>query len=306
MSKTDPAGVSWLIRKFSTEFTHRFSWFGIEARKYILEYLGLPYTRIAESANTIINAETYNYPRSDEKVVAFLRWAKEMEVKGILTTRIGPGQTTVGDQRWTDKYIEASYKKGMADAYAYGGYEAVSKLTFDQWFTASFYLPIHADRVGLLYTRTFNELEGVTNAMDQSMSRVLAQGMSEGKNPKKIARNLVAEVKDIGIRRANLIAHTEIMRAHAEGSLNTYESFAEEGVSLRAEILNAGDDKVCSRCLALSTNPDGSTRVYILSEARGLIPKHPACRCCWLALTEDLKGENRLKQATSIIDENIL
>lgn len=286
-----------------TEFRLRFKWLAVEIRKYILQYLLSPNTSIKETNNIEINAEIYNYPRSDEKVIAFMRWLKEMEVKGVLTTRTGPGQATVGDKQWTDKYIEASYKKGMADAYSYGGYEGVSKLTFDQWFTASFYLPIHADRVGLLYTRTFNELQGVTDAMDQSMSRVLAQGMAEGKNPKKIARDLVAEVQDIGIRRAKLIAQTETVRAHAEGSLNTYESFAAEGVSLRAEWINAGDEKVCPRCLAHSVNADGSIRVYTLSEARGLIPQHCGCRCVWGPITEDLPGENRLKSPINIVDE---
>lgn len=289
----DRSGTISISRFFEAEFRRRFKWLLREVYKYWIP-LQFPITI------------HYDYPRADEKVTAFLAWLKDMEVKGILTTRQGPGQSRVGSVRWTDTYIEAAYKKGMADAYSYGGYQAVTGLAFDQWIAAGFYLPIHADKVGLLYTRTFNELKGVTDAMDQTISRVLAQGMAEGRNPKAIARDLAVEVRDIGIERSRLIAQTEIMRAHAEGTLNTLESFGVEGVYLQAEWLTAEDDHVCPRCLAKSRNADGSPRIYSIEEAHGLIPDHPRCRCCWTPITEDLPGENRRKARTQKLGENLL
>jgi hypothetical protein len=45
---------------------------------------------------------------------------------------------------------------------------------------AAFFRPVHADRVGLIYTRAFTDLKGITDAMDASNSRVLTQGIAEG------------------------------------------------------------------------------------------------------------------------------
>lgn len=51
----------------------------------------------------------------------------------------------------------------------------------DVIFNAPFYL----ERVGLVYTRTYTDLKGITDTMASQISRVLAQGMAEGRNPRK-------------------------------------------------------------------------------------------------------------------------
>jgi SPP1 gp7 family putative phage head morphogenesis protein len=73
-----------------------------------------------------------------------------------------------------------------------------------------------------------------------------------------------------------LLARTEIIRAHAEGTLNNFELAGLENVELQAEFLTAGDDRVCPICSALSG------KIYSIKEARGIIPVHPNCRCTWL------------------------
>jgi SPP1 gp7 family putative phage head morphogenesis protein len=71
-----------------------------------------------------------------------------------------------------------------------------------------------------------------------------------------------------------MLARTEIISAHAEASLNSYEEAGLEGVNVKAEVLTAGDDRVCEICADLE---DGGP--YSMDEARGLIPAHPNCRC---------------------------
>jgi ribosomal protein L44E len=44
------------------------------------------------------------------------------------------------------------------------------------------------------------------------------------------------------------------------------------------EVLTAGDDDVCPICEELAL------RTYSISEARGVLPAHPECRCIWITL----------------------
>ena len=135
-----------------------------------------------------------------------------------------------------------------------------------------FNAPIHVDRIGLLYTRTFSELKGITQAMDQQISRVLAQGIAEGRNPREIARILNNRVDKIGITRARALARTEIIRAHHQATIAEYKQFGVEGVKVKAEWLTAGYG-VCPEC------SDLEGRVFTLDKIEGMIPLHPNCRC---------------------------
>ena len=158
--------------------------------------------------------------------------------------------------------------------------------------------PFHVDRVGLLFTRTFSELKGITDAMDQQISRVLAQGMADGLSPTTIARQLTAVIRgggaDLGItdqlgrfmpaeRRAQVLARTEIIRAHAEAQLQELENWKVLEVNVKAEWITAGDDRVCPQCADLEGE------LFTIEVARGMIPLHAQCRCAWLPFNPDAK-----------------
>ena len=50
--------------------------------------------------------------------------------------------------------------------------------------------PIHSDRLRYLYTRNFNELQGVANDMANQISRILTQGIADGDSPRVLASKL--------------------------------------------------------------------------------------------------------------------
>ena len=132
--------------------------------------------------------------------------------------------------------------------------------------------PFHRTRLQSLYTRNFNELRGINDAMGQAVSRELTDGLAAGIGPLPLARRLAGRVDGIGIARARTMARTEIIRANAEGQLATFEQFGALEVNLEAEFQTVGDDDVCPQCLDLEAdNP------YTIEEARGIIPVHPNC-----------------------------
>jgi len=124
---------------------------------------------------------------------------------------------------------------------------------------------------GVLYTRTFNDLKGITKAMDTQISRVLAEGISEGKNSREVARMLVDRVNKIGITRAKTLARTEIQRAHHHANINEYEAAGLNGVVVKAEWETGVNP--CEICAVLQGE------VFTLQEIRGMIPVHPNCAC---------------------------
>jgi SPP1 gp7 family putative phage head morphogenesis protein len=179
-------------------------------------------------------------------------------------------------------YIDTAYQRGVAQAA--GNLIKEGATISNRFIDASFGRPIHADAVALLYTRTYNDLVGITDAMDKAISRTLAEGFANGDGMIDIARAIAENVDGIGRARAEVLARTEVISAHAEGSLNLYQEAGIEGVAVDAEFATAEDDAVCPECEGMQGD------VMSIEEARGIIPLHPNCRCAWLPIVNDPTG----------------
>ena len=143
----------------------------------------------------------------------------------------------------------------------------------DEAINIDFNRSIHADRAGVLYTRAYNDLKGITETMDAQISRVLAEGIVSGDNPRIIAKEIAGRISAIGIHRATLLARTEVIRAHHLAAVQTYRNYGIEGVQVVAEWNTAGDARVCELCSPL----DG--KIFTLDRIENMIPVHPQCRC---------------------------
>jgi SPP1 gp7 family putative phage head morphogenesis protein len=222
----------------------------------------------------------FAFDRSSAKVEGFMAWLAEQEAAGVLQmaqkSRIGGAV----EQPWTNIYIDTAYQRGIrrgrqelrnqgVDIPGFG-----DKQLRDPIMTA-FNQPIHADRVGLIYTRAYSDLKGITGVMDTQISRVLAQGIAERRGPRELARTINERVDAIGITRARTLARTEVIRAHHAANIQEYRNAGVEGVSVKAEWSTAGFN-VCPICSALQG------KVFTLDEIEGMIPKHPNCRCVCL------------------------
>lgn len=220
----------------------------------------------------------YAFPSDRRKVDEFMSWVEEQSDRGVLERRVWEQREVSAAEPWQNVYLRDSYRKGVqhADAAMVGEGVISDAETLDDVFRA----PKHADAAGMLFTRAFRELDGVTSAMGQEMSRELTEGLLQGENPRKIARRLNDRVDNVGLHRGRLIARTETIRAHNEAALNRYGDTQErlDGVTNLAEHLTAGDRRVCPICRGLA----GKT--YTIEDARGRIPVHPNCRCTWVPI----------------------
>lgn len=231
-----------------------------------------------------------------QKVISFRAW---------LQTQFSPIVPSSPDvDAFFEEFVRQGYRKGAGRAFedtrrlqraAAGSSEELAFFegTKEQFLRQSFAQPVAIDKVKLLAGRVFTELKGITDEISKVLTRELAEGLARGDNPNVIARQLNQSIDTIGIKRARRIARTEIVRAHAEGQLDALEQLDVVDVGVAVEWSTAGDDRVCLMCQPL----DGV--VMPIKEARGIIPRHPNCRCAFIPANvgESTKGQKRSKSA---------
>lgn len=243
----------------------------------------------------------FDFPRSADKVDEFMLWLSIQIKKEFLETVVIPQLGQAIESNWTNLYIADSYKRGIirARVSARKAHYKIPSLSETGGIEASMSLPFHVDRVGLLYTRVFSGLKGITDAMSNQIAQVLAQGMADGDSPAQIARMLRNTVsnglgaselgKSLGRtvsaeQRARTLARTEIIRAHHQAMVQEYRNWEVENVMVQAEWVTAGYN-VCPRCLA------HEGKIFTLDAIQNMIPLHPNCRCCMIPVdvTEEVK-----------------
>ena len=246
-------------------------------------------------------AGAFSFPRSVDKIAVFIRWLEEQIEAGILMVDDIEQVGTSIDGAWMNKYIHDSYKRGVHRAryeMKKAGYD-VPSIDETGGIDISMSTPFHVDRLGVLFTRTFTDLKGITDAMDSLISRVLTQGIADGDNPRVLARKLVAVINgegvgDLGIRdslgrfiparrRAEILSRTEIIRAHHQAMIQEYMNWRVLNITVQAEWRTAGDNRVCAQCEPLEGE------VFTLEVAMGMIPLHPQCRCIALPFKQSHK-----------------
>ena len=274
----DPTFTLTLQKQWIADLMRRWSTIQKDIRTSIVTYdvLGL---KSPENTIGINEPQPYRFlfKTQPEKVAEFLEWLQEEMDALVLEVTAGPAQYSTYSG-WQNIYIDSSYKKGISAGLAAlkkGGYIIAdpADLAGVEGIQTLFNSTIHAERVGLIYTRAYQELKGITAAASQQISRTLAEGMAEGLGPMQMARNLVERVDKIGKTRSRILARTETIRAHHKGKIQMYREAGVVGVKVLAEWLTAGDDRVCPICAP----QDGM--VYPLSVVENMIPAHPQCRC---------------------------
>jgi len=157
--------------------------------------------------------------------------------------------------------------------------------------------PIHTRKLQTLYTRTYSNLESVADDIVSDVRDTLTEGFRDGLGPREIARNLTDRVDSIGKHRSTMIARSEVINAHSEGSLTRIDEIndeVEEQVAVTHGVWDAAnDDRVCAFCRALdgttmSTTEMRDNTVEVISEIgenflgntfRLQPPAHPNGRC---------------------------
>ncbi|MFP4018069.1 MAG: minor capsid protein [Bacteroidales bacterium] len=289
----DPTRTLTIRNRFARKMRVRFKKVRREVYDAIVknDVFGLENPTVSQSS-----PRQFDFPSNSDKISAFVEWLQELIDEEVLTV----SKTSSGTTRWTDMYVEDTYKRGLIRArqeMRNAGME-VPPMEETGGVEASMSTPVNMGRVEALFVRAFEDLKGITSQMSTQISRVLSQGLMDGDNPRRIARKLNYVIsgtgKNLGVtdtlgrfipaeRRAEMLARTEIIRAHHKGMIQEYREWGVHGVHVLAEIRTAGDHRVCDLCQGY----EGTT--YSLDEAENMIPFHPMCRC----ITIPLEDKNR-------------
>ena len=220
---------------------------------------------IVAAAEDVEDAEQFHFASDAQAQDAFMEWLNRQLEQGVLE-RTSRDRVRRGEH-WTARYDNAAYQRGLDDAVtrlrANGVDVAEARLE------GAFNLPIHQETLEGIYTRTYDELDGITSDVADSVRRELSTALELGENPEKAARRLTGAVSDMDRTRARRLSRTEISNAYNTASAKRYERFNVAEVV----VLTSGP---CPKCATLAAdNP------YPIEEASTLIPgrTHPNCVC---------------------------
>jgi SPP1 gp7 family putative phage head morphogenesis protein len=268
--RADPTRTTLLRRRFLADMSRRFD----SLKRAIVDLIDKQDALGLKATDFVFNAR-WKFRTSDEKVAAFREWLKQETVREVLSVDTNTGQP------WLSTYVHSSYRQGVQRAWedANRGQFFEKKDFLEgskaQFLRDAFNQPEAVSKLKLLATRTFEDLRGVTEQMAAAMNRVLSDGVAHGRHPRVIAREL-AKQADVSKAQAKTIARTEVIHAHSEGQLDSFERMGIEEVGAEVEFVTANDSRVCERCRHL----EGTVRT--VDKARGVIPVHPNCRCAWI------------------------
>lgn len=292
--RQDPTRTVTLRRRYIADMKRRMRLLESDIRELVvsLDVFGLKPDPTGGLSTLQLNVEAreWQFQTDAKKVELFNLWFADrvslrmLEVNGI-----------TGDP-WSATYVESAYRKGVNRAFTEANKaDLINKPDFfegtkAQFLNETFNAPETVSKLKLLFTRSFEDLKGISAAMSSDMSRILADGLSAGLSPSVIAREMTNRIETLGRTRAAAIARTEIVHAHAEGQLDSFERLGIKKLKAIVEFSTAGDDRVCPTCAAL----EGKT--FTVKEARGVIPVHVQCRCVW-TISEEAITTNLFKKA---------
>lgn len=273
----DPTKTLTIRRRVSREIDRRFGEIKRVVRKTLKEASGL-----------IANAEPiqdgrFVFVRETEKVAIFDAWLKEQIDAEILA-----GSEGEISKHWLSRGIVEGYNRGATKTRMAAEKAIPSLNKLDNYSPLA--NPSHIERAELLYTRAFQDLKGVTEAMATQMSRVLAEGIIQGEAVKVVAKKLEDRVDAIGRTRAKLIARTEIVESHNSAAIREGQIIAAEtGIEEKYQWNTAMDGR------ERQSHASRHGEIYTASEVQSLIGE-PNCRCSvaiWFDVDEVLARRSR-------------
>lgn len=282
--KLDPSRTYALRKRFVAEMRRRMNALVREVYAQVVTRDAYGLIEKEKQAARLALHAGYAFATDAQKVTAFRQWLQQQVDDKVLSVQGGKA-----GEPWTSQYVQSAYKQGAYRSYA-SKYKTEAErrapglgVTRGEFIKEAFFSPEMMSKVELLSTRAYESLKGITTAMASEMNRVFATALVEGRGAAKTARMLRDTVGNLTNRRALVLARTEVIYAHAEGQLDGYAQLGVDTVKAEVEWSTANDGAVCEECGSMEG------QVYRVSEAHGMIPLHPNCRCAWVPVEEGAK-----------------
>lgn len=247
--------------------------------------------------------DVFRFQTRRENIDAFLRWFTDRLRRGLFEPmRV---REVERGEHYTAQFMRASYAQAWRQArnrlrqqgVAVGSLPGEADET-DGLITALGSMPAPRRSLREIYLRAYENLQSIESEMTETVRATLLEGLTDGVNPREMARALTDEIESLQRTRAETLARTETINAYTKSTIDRYR---ESGVSAvtQAEFADADDARVCPICEQLDgrvtpmteietatftfspseSDPDSLAGEYAVSP-----PTHPNCRCTLLPI----------------------
>ncbi|MBP3934740.1 MAG: phage head morphogenesis protein [Pseudomonas sp.] len=154
------------------------------------------------SAELNINATRYNF-ELDQTILQRIG----QEIQDMIESILLEG----GEQNlWFLKaYVAPAAVQGVAQTHANLSIQSEAYKLSRPNLQSLLNSPVYQKRIGLLRARELEEMKNLTQYTKENLRKSLSEGMSLGKNPRDIAKD-ITERTNVSLSRAKLIARTEV------------------------------------------------------------------------------------------------
>lgn len=133
-------------------------------------------------------------------------------------------------------YVKIGYQRGTQQEWAnLANQSSTYKATYPK-LTDLLGQPEYRSRVAMIAAREYEEMEGLLGDTRKNLGRILTDGVTRGRNPRQIAKDIAAQT-DIQIARARRIARTEVTTALRRARWDEHDE-AKEGLGLRFKLMH--------------------------------------------------------------------
>lgn len=288
----DPTNTRGLREAFIREIARRFR----RLRGLVRRSIGYENDAANLSGNAE-DAETFEFSTDDGLIQAFTDWLRAA-IRDEVLEPVPQGDVLNGGH-WTAGYVRSAYRRAWEDATGRLLQEGVAATQQD--FENVFNLPVPRRQLQQIYSRTYENLQGITDDAADSIRDVFTEGLASGWNPRKMASELNAEINSIQQTRAEVLARTETINSYSVATLDRYERAGVGEVTVSGEWATADDNDVCPICDAVAGTVATTSRLrngtfqfdapgdapdYLAGTYPLRPPAHPNCRCAILPVVE--------------------
>ncbi len=217
------------------------------------------------------------------KIAAFAIWLRSLMDTAVL------GAKRTGDavefDGWQDNYIRQGYFRGIRHANddARNAGMDVTMPPFDEQGTSILMDKVHLAALAVLFAKYNNDLNGITDEFVKQTMRIVTEALQQDTRPADLYALIEDRLNAIGMTRSDTLVQVSIVEAVNDAILNRLGQLGILFVGIDAELAyweTVGDNRVCPLCIAGSQQDNGfGPGIYLISDARGLLPRHPRCRC---------------------------
>ena len=207
-SAADPAHQQGNVNRAEAELKRRFKLITKDLRQLIDDQ--------KQFRTIATNSATYDYEISPERYESINSFIERILHKYLLGSEYGQFNSN-----WFLRgNLKRAFDDGLTDALRSAqnmatvenvGAElsaAMKSIDVEQVYGVSM-----INRLGLVYSRVFNEMKGLTDSLKVDLAETLTESMARGLGIRAIAKNVVERTK-VGYSRAMRIARTEILTAY--------------------------------------------------------------------------------------------